>query len=315
MLLSFLLVGCTPVPPAATAVPTANTAPAVISPTSTATRAVTATPTPLAPTSTPEVAFHFCTPPFQILTGHFVLAAPIGAEYNQSVSPGYRYGATGNGQFDVHHGVEFENRPGTPVLAPAAGVVVFAGPDDDALIAAWPQFYGNVIVLEHHFDGIAQPVFTVYGHLSTIGVTVGENVEAGQPIGQVGATGVALGNHLHFEVRFGENDYAATRNPELWIAPPEGTGALAVYVLDAAGQPVNGLPLVITRLDDESGQRTFLEPYGAGANGDDGWGEQYGASGLPAGRYRVAFTYGKPYSMDVTVDPGLLTLAAFCLGD
>lgn len=316
LLAALLLAGCAAPPTTSPAAPTATPTPASLTPaaqvlaSATAAPGSTATPSPLPP---PGPAFHFCEPAYEVVTGHFVLAAPIGPEHNQMIDPAYRYGSTANGRFDVHHGVEFVNRPGTPVLAAADGVVVFAGTDDAAEIAFWPRFYGNVVVLEHALAGQPAPIYTLYGHLSTIAVTVGESVAAGQEIGQVGATGVALGNHLHFEVRAGENEYAATRNPELWLMPPAGTGALAAYVLDANGQPIPGLPLVITPLDEGNTGRVFLEAYGAGANGDDGWGEQYAASGLPAGRYQVALTYGRTYRTEVEVQAGQLMLVPFCI--
>ncbi len=317
LLAALLLAGAGCAAPPITAAPTATPTPASLTPA--AQVLASATAAPASPTATPTPAplpgpaYHFCEPAYEIVAGHFLLAAPIGAQHNQRIDPAYRYGSTANGRFDVHHGVEFVNRPGTPVLAAADGRVVFAGPDDETEIAFWPRFYGNVVVLEHQLAGQPAPIFTLYGHLSTIAVTAGESVAVGQEIGQVGATGVALGNHLHFEVRFGENEYAATRNPELWLALPAGSGALAAYVLDGNGQPIPGLPLVITPLDEDNTRRVFLEAYGAGANSDDAWGEQYAASGLPAGRYQVALTYGRTYRAEVEVQAGGLTLVPFCI--
>ena len=76
---------------------------------------------------------------------------------------------------------------GTPVCAPAEGVVLVAGP--------YP-YYGNVVFLDHG-GGFS----TRYGHLATVGVKVGDRVERGDVIGKVGATGLATGSHLHYEVR------------------------------------------------------------------------------------------------------------------
>lgn len=283
------------------------------------TRAATATPdNPATPSQTVQTpgatATSACATGSEILDGHFLLLPPIGPDGNQQVDASYRYGSTGNGQFDVHHGVEFVNRGGTPVLAAADGVVVFAGADDETPISAWTNFYGNVVVLRHDQAGGPAPVFTVYGHLSVVSVGAGAVVRAGDEIGKVGATGVALGNHLHFEVRQGEGTYADTRNPELWLEPAEGYGALAVVVRAAPGAALAGLPLVAAPLDDPAAKRLYLEGYGAGANGDDAWGE-LAAAALPAGRYSVAFTLGKPYRLEVEIQAGRLTLAAFCIGD
>lgn len=312
-----LLAGCSSLPVAsATAVTSpavmpvaSSTATVVFSSSATLPPPATATPT----ASVQELETHFCEPAYQLVPGHFLLMPPIGREANQEIDSSYRYGSTANGRLEVHHGVEFVNGGGTPVLAAADGVVVFVGDDNTALIAAWPRFYGNLVVIEHALAGLAQPVFTLYGHLSEVGIAAGARVAAGDEIGRVGATGVALGNHLHFEVRVGKNSYADTRNPELWLELPEGSGALAVYILDANGEPISGLPLVITPLGDSSPGRIFLEAYGKGVNGDDVWAEQYAASGLPAGRYEVAFTYGRPYRTAVEVQAGQLTIVPFCL--
>ncbi|MBI3159574.1 MAG: M23 family metallopeptidase [Chloroflexi bacterium] len=298
-----------------TAAPAATPTDAVTRAATATTRAATVTAdNPATPTASPTAAPASCATGHEILDGHFLLLPPIGPEGNQALDPSYRYGSTGGGQFDVHHGVELVNRGGTPVLAAADGVVVFAGPDDETLISAWTDFYGNVVVLRHELPGQPAPVFTVYGHLSEIGVTAGAQVRAGDEIGRVGATGVALGNHLHFEVRQGAGAYEDTRNPELWLAPAEGAGALAVVVHAPPGAALAGLPVVVAPLDDPAAKRIYLEGYGTGANSDDAWGE-LAAAALPAGRYTVAFTLVKPYRLEVEVQAGRLTLATFCLGD
>ena len=73
---------------------------------------------------------------------------------------------------------------GTPVLAPAAGVVTLA---DDLYIT------GGTVLLDH-----GHGVSSNFLHLSRIDVAVGDTVEQGQPIGRVGATGRATGPHLHW---------------------------------------------------------------------------------------------------------------------
>jgi murein DD-endopeptidase MepM/ murein hydrolase activator NlpD len=87
----------------------------------------------------------------------------------------------------MHRGMDIANRPGTPVIAPADGVVVFAGSEGG---------YGKVLVLDHGYG-----VKTRYGHLSEFGVKLGERVGRGQKIGAVGNTGRSTGPHLHYEVR------------------------------------------------------------------------------------------------------------------
>jgi murein DD-endopeptidase MepM/ murein hydrolase activator NlpD len=84
----------------------------------------------------------------------------------------------------------FNGKPqGTPVQAAAGGVVALA--DDH-------YFSGRIVVLDH-----GGGVYTAYAHLSHIGVAAGESVQAGETIGQVGATGRVTGPHLHWGARVG----------------------------------------------------------------------------------------------------------------
>ena len=87
----------------------------------------------------------------------------------------------------AHTGVDLSANEGLPVLAAGYGTVVFAG---------WNQYgYGNTIVIAHG------TTFTLYGHLSSISVRCGQDVNGGQTIGAVGSTGNSSGPHLHFEIR------------------------------------------------------------------------------------------------------------------
>lgn len=91
------------------------------------------------------------------------------------------------GQRD-HAGIDFGAPTGTPVRTVGDGVVEFSGVQ---------RGYGNVIYIKHPNGKDS----TVYGHLSRINVQVGERVTQGEKIGEVGATGIATGPHLHFEFR------------------------------------------------------------------------------------------------------------------
>jgi len=84
-----------------------------------------------------------------------------------------------------HSGMDIAAPNGTPVKAPAAGVVTFAAPD--------LYLTGGTLLLDHGFG-----VSSNFLHLSRIDVKVGDRVEQGQVIGAVGATGRATGPHLHW---------------------------------------------------------------------------------------------------------------------
>jgi len=91
------------------------------------------------------------------------------------------------GGWKAHAGIDLAARSGTPVVAASDGIVSRAG------VASG---YGNLIAIEH---GSGEE--TRYGHLSRIDVRPGQVVRAGQVIGAVGATGMATGPHLHYEMR------------------------------------------------------------------------------------------------------------------
>ena len=61
--------------------------------------------------------------------------------------------------------------------------------------------YGKCVMIDHGNDGKGRNVVTLYAHLSKITCAVGDEVDAGTKIGEVGSTGSSTGNHLHFEVR------------------------------------------------------------------------------------------------------------------
>ncbi|MER6534316.1 M23 family metallopeptidase [Streptomyces sp. 900105755] len=109
--------------------------------------------------------------------------APISDSY---VSTGYKTGGS-LWSSGAHTGIDFHAASGTAVHAVGTGTVVSTG---------WGGAYGNEIVIK-----MADGMYTQYGHLSSIGVSVGQQVTPGQQIGLSGATGNTTGPHLHFEAR------------------------------------------------------------------------------------------------------------------
>ncbi len=101
-----------------------------------------------------------------------------------------------------HTGIDFHAASGTPVHSVGVGTVVEAG---------WGGAYGNQVVIKMH-DG----TYTQYAHLSSIAVSVGQEVAAGEQIGLSGATGNVTGAHLHFEARMSA-EYGSDLDPVAYL--------------------------------------------------------------------------------------------------
>jgi murein DD-endopeptidase MepM/ murein hydrolase activator NlpD len=111
--------------------------------------------------------------------------------------PGYTYITSDYGNRDdpfgvsssseYHKGIDIGAPTGTPIIAPADGVVAWSYHSNSA---------GNWVGIDHG-DGL----YTVFMHMSLSAVTEGQSVKAGDVIGYVGATGNVTGPHLHFAVR------------------------------------------------------------------------------------------------------------------
>ena len=273
----------------------------------------------LPPTSLPSITPTqkiLCEPfsvDFCITEGHFILQRPIHPPANDLIDPTYPYGSTAKGTRDPHHGVEFSNASGTPVHAAAEGIVLFAGADSQAIYSPWSDYYGNLIVIQHDDE-----LFTLYAHLSKIDVKEGQRVFTGQKIGEVGRTGVAIGSHLHFEVRRGNGeDYFATQNPELWLVPakePNGDsfGTLMISVVDQNRDLMQYAELTIQYHADPSGPVT-RSYYGTTYSADMLNGDESAVLGeLPPGNYRIVVNAnGKMYERWVEVKSGKLTQVVF----
>ncbi|MFB7504028.1 M23 family metallopeptidase [Streptomyces broussonetiae] len=124
--------------------------------------------------------------------------APISNSY---VSTGYK-ASSSLWSSGSHTGIDFHAASGTAVLAVGSGTVVSTG---------WGGAYGNQIVIR-----MADGMYTQYGHLSSIGVTVGQQVTPGRQIGLSGATGNVTGPHLHFEART-TPDYGSDVDPVAYL--------------------------------------------------------------------------------------------------
>lgn len=110
---------------------------------------------------------------------------------NGRFTSGYGWRNLGYGS-EFHYGIDIANSPGTPVVAATDGVVSYAAP---------LSTFGNAVIITHSIDG---EIFTsVYAHLNSFNVSVGDVVSKGQTIGGMGSTGRVTGPHLHFEIHIG----------------------------------------------------------------------------------------------------------------
>jgi murein DD-endopeptidase MepM/ murein hydrolase activator NlpD len=88
---------------------------------------------------------------------------------------------------EFHSGLDIGAPIGTPVKAPAPGVVVFAGPQTE---------YGVTLIIDHGND-----TRSLYGHLSRLNVTLDQAVKRGETVALTGNTGRSSGPHLHYEIQ------------------------------------------------------------------------------------------------------------------
>jgi len=296
--------------PTATA-PTFTPAPSTtpISPrTPTRRAAPSSTPTPTleaSPYPTLELANFPPPPPAFEGEAHFYFQRPIGEGGSPFIASSYRYGSTNNHRFETHHGVEFPNGGGIPLVAVAPGTIYYAGSDLDRAFGPQTDFYGNLVVLQLAEPWFGHTVYALYGHMDQVMVQIGQAVNTYDLLGTVGATGVALGAHLHFEARLDNPEsYWATRNPELWLAPINPNyGTVAVRVTNAFDQY---LPGVRVDLFCSDGGKRFLDTYWDwGVTPDDLYGENAAMTDVPAGYCRAATTVdGQSIEQEFDVQAG-----------
>ncbi|MBI3286968.1 MAG: peptidoglycan DD-metalloendopeptidase family protein [Chloroflexi bacterium] len=264
------------------------------------------TPSP-GPTSTPEST------PLPTVSGpqeHYWLARPIAPPAYFQVDRYYPYASRGDGSLRVHHGVEFQNPEGVPVLAVADGTVVVAGSDPEEIYGVRYNFYGNLVVVELDRRYAEQPVYVLYAHLSRVDVSTGQHLKQGEVIGAVGRSGAAFGPHLHLEVRLGHNRYFHTRNPELWLRPLPGRGVIAGRLVHAQGAPVPEASIEILTAADpppKAGVWARITTYARfpSINADERWGENFAIGDVPTGEYIVQTRLdGRLYQARVSVQEG-----------
>jgi murein DD-endopeptidase MepM/ murein hydrolase activator NlpD len=236
---------------------------------------------------------------------HFFFIRPIGANQVNWPLAKYRYG--GLFYAEPHTGIDIPAPKGTPVLAAGPGVVVWAGfglytqrenPDDP---------YGNAVAIKHDFGYQGNSLYTVYGHMNQVFVYRGQHVEAGEQIGIVGETGHVSGPHLHFEVRIGNNDFFVSRNPELWLSPPQGWGVLVGRVGQERGRPAYKTKVKLVSKEGKGSYEVMTYAEG-NVNSDPYYQENMVLGDLSAGEYMLYIELPNgSYKTTIHILPGQVT--------
>ncbi|WP_199427123.1 M23 family metallopeptidase [Thermaerobacillus caldiproteolyticus] len=121
------------------------------------------------------------------------------------------YGPRSDG---FHYGIDIAKSGDVPVRAAYAGIVSRA---------QWMNGYGNVVMIQHR----GRTAETVYAHLKSYSVKVGDVVSPGQQIGIMGSTGDATGQHLHFEIHLGLwNNSRSNATDPIPLLPDETTSSI-----------------------------------------------------------------------------------------
>lgn len=269
--------------------------------TPTCTHTPTSVPTPT-PTSTPEP---------EEPEDHYWLARPFDAEANNEPSRFYPFGSTAGDRYRVHHGADFPNSFGTPVFSPVDGRVIVAGADDRRVYGARLGFYGQLVIIQLKQEYRGQKLYVVLGHLSQVHVHFLQEVDQGDLVGEVGMTGVAIGPHLHLEVRVGANSYDSTRNPELWLRPLPGKGTIVGRLLDSQGRLLSDHRIVVYRAETPDRRWQDLTTYPSSeVSPDEEWEENFVLGDVPAGEYLLKTSVDDHlYTAEVSVTEGETSFA------
>lgn len=242
---------------------------------------------------------------------HFYFAYPLLMSNANRMNVDYRYGYYYPEEDVVHTGVDIIGIRGDPVLAAAAGKVIFAGtgllnganhPEDP---------YGQAVMIRHSFSFEGYTIYSVYAHLDKITVTKGDWVESGEKIGAIGMTGNTSGPHLHFEIRIENTAGDKVQNPELWLAPPVGDGVLAGRVETTYGLLMTTKTLWLKSL--ETGKTWTIITYAPKVKQlDDYYNENFALGQLPLGEYEISAYYnGKLYKQVIFISPGAVNYVRF----
>ncbi len=240
---------------------------------------------------------------------HFYFSRPIGADDVNWPLARYRYGYLLYSE--PHTGIDIPAPKGASIMSAGPGVVTHAGYGLYFMRNEFKDPYGIAVAIKHDFGYRGQVLYTVYGHMNETFVYPGQRVKGGEIIGLVGETGNVTGPHLHFEVRVGDHTFFSSRNPELWIAPPQGWGVLVGRVAETSGRKI---PQIKAKIVNRDTKRTYeTNTYAEGSvNPDSYYDENLVRGDLPAGPYMLYLDIsGVIYKTELEIRPGEVTYFSY----
>lgn len=243
---------------------------------------------------------------------HFYFIRPIGANDVNWPLARYRYGYLLYAE--PHTGIDIPAPKGTPIMAAGSGTIIHAGYGLYFMSDIYKDPYGIAVAIKHDFGYQGKVLYTIYGHLDELYVYRGQKVTGGEVIGTVGETGKVSGPHLHLEVRIGDNTFFSSRNPELWISPPQGWGVLVGRVTEPGGRKI---PQIKCRLVSDATKKVYeVITYAQGsANSDDYYDENLVRGDLPEGKYSLYLELeGRSVRTEIEIFPGQVTFFRFIAG-
>ncbi len=272
---------------------------------------------PVFPLVTPEPEQEGQTPLYDVPLAlnphdHFYFTRPIAMDSNSAPSSDFSYGFYYPSDTNVHTGVDIISPFHKPVLAAGDGQVVFVG---YGLMNGGGDVndpYGLAVLIKHSFSYGDKTLYTVYGHMDRIDVEKGQFVKTGDQIGIIGLTGNTSGPHVHFEVRIEDSEGGRVQNPELWLAPPVGSGVLAGRLKDSFGYLISAQQLWLKSLD--TGYKYDITTYAPVKHiySDDYFHENFALGDIPAGEYEISMLYkNKWYRLNITIAPGTVNFVTF----
>lgn len=242
---------------------------------------------------------------------HFWLTKPLPGGGRFLYTDWLPYGYDAGGRYLIHNGIDSAEPEGTPVLAVADGTVVVAGEDISRLYGWRCNWYGHLVVVELDDQWLNQPVYVLYGHILNISVVVGQRVQRGDQVAEVGHGGAAQLAHLHFEVRVGTNSFGSTRNPLLWLAPPVSRGVIVGRLVDPEGRPWQGVTVVAvgqTPNKETYTTWTYLDDPKHIIRPDELYAENFAIGDVLPGEYKLYVELqDETYQVPITVSGGSLT--------